>query len=98
MVVDGSDQAGEATPEGDAEVEDDGPLLRPAMIEDGQPPFPLWLPAPGVLLAVVWALYQGVTAEEDGLGETLSQLLWPGIGILLGTTIAAYLGWRLDLD
>ena len=70
--------------------------LRSALIEDGQPSFEWWLLLPGVAIALLWALYNGVTG--DGVSEFATQLLWPGVAIFAGATIAAYLGWRLDLD
>lgn len=72
--------------------------LRSAMLEDGQPAFPWWLPLPGVVLAVAWAAYRAAGAEEDGGGVLLETLLWPGLAIFLLTTATTYFGWRLDLD
>ena len=77
---------------------EDGPLLRPAMLDDGQPRFPLWLPLPGIAIAITWALYASVTAGVDAGGEFIEQLVWPGLPLFTGTTIAAYVGWRVDLD
>ena len=72
--------------------------LRSAMLKDGQPSFPRWIPLPGVVLALVWAAYQGVSAEDGASAQFVSTLLWPGIAILVLTTVTAYFGWRLDLD
>lgn len=72
--------------------------LRSAMLNDGQPWLPWWLPIPGVALAIGWAAYYGVTASEPGLGAFLDTLRWPGLPIFLVTTITTYFGWRLDLD
>jgi len=72
--------------------------LRSAMLADGQPSFPWWLPIPGIALALVWAAYQGVSAEEGAGTEFLSTLLWPGAAIFVLTTVTSYFGWRLDLD
>ena len=72
--------------------------LRSAMLADGQPAFPWWLPLPGVALAVVWAAYQGVSAEDAAGAEFVNTLLWPGAAIFVLTTITSYFGWRLDLD
>ena len=72
--------------------------LRSPLLEDGQPAFHWWLLLPGIAVAVLWALYRGVTADDGGGGEFVAQLLWPGPVILVVTTIAAWLGWRLDLD
>ncbi len=79
--------------------EDDTPAgqLRSPVLDDGQPRFPWWLLLPGVLVAGVWAAYAGTTGE-DGTADAVRALLWPGPAIAVGTTIAAYLGWRLDLD
>jgi hypothetical protein len=72
--------------------------LRSAMLEDGQPAFPWWLPLPGVLLALLWAAYQGVSAEDGAGAAFFSTLLWPGAAIFVLTTVTSYFGWRLDLD
>ena len=72
--------------------------LRSPLLDDGQPSFHWWLLLPGLALVVIWALYRGVSAEEGGGGEFIAQLLWPGPAILVVTSIAAWLGWRLDLD
>lgn len=72
--------------------------LRSAMLDDGQPSFPWWLPAPGLLLTVAWAAYRAVSAEEDGGSVFLETLLWPGLAIFVLTTVTTYFGWRLDLD
>lgn len=72
--------------------------LRSAMLEDGQPSFPWWLPLPGVLLTLAWAAYRAVGAEEDGGSVLLETLLWPGLAIFVLTTVTTYFGWRLDLD
>jgi hypothetical protein len=72
--------------------------LRSAMLHDGQAAFPLWLPLPGFVAALVWALYQAVTSDAGGPGEFAAQLAWPGIAIFVALTAVAYFGWRLDLD
>jgi hypothetical protein len=90
----------------DSEVEQqaDGPdegsdgRLRSAMLDDGQPSFPWWLPFPGIALMVVWAAFQGASAEDGAGGAFLDTLLWPGTAIFVLTTITTYFGWRLDLD
>lgn len=72
--------------------------LRSPLLTDGQPSFHWWLLLPGVGVAVLWALYGAVTAEADATGRFLGQLLWPGIPIFGAATLAAWLGWRLDID
>ena len=72
--------------------------LRSPMLEDGQPTFHWWLLLPGVALALLWALYQGVSGDHGGAGEFLAQLAWPGLAIFVATSAAAYFGWRMDLD
>lgn len=75
------------------------PLLRPAMFQDDDDPaWAWWLPLPGLAVAIVWAAYQAVSADSDSGGTFLRQLAWPGAAALALTTIAAYFGWRLDLD
>ncbi len=81
----------------DEEGEQPGRLRSP-LLDDGQPSFHWWLLLPGLALVVIWALYRAVSAEDGGGGEFIAQLLWPGPAILLVTSVAAWLGWRLDLD
>ena len=77
----------------------DGRLLRPATFQDDDDPrFSWWLPLPGLALAVGWAGYGAVSAEAAGGATFLEQLLWPGAAILVLGTLAAFLGWRLDID
>ena len=80
------------------EQEEQPGRLRSPLLDDGQPAFHWWLLLPGLAVALLWALYRGVSADEGGAGEFVAQLLWPGPVILAVTTIAAWLGWRLDLD
>jgi hypothetical protein len=69
-------------------------LLRDALVDDDDPRFPFWLPLPGILLAGGWALYD---ASASG-GSFLPTLLWPGAAIFVLGTLAAWLGWQLDID
>lgn len=71
-----------------------GELLRDALVDDDDPRFPLWLPLPGIAAAAGWALYDA----NAGGGAFLETLIWPGVGIFLGTTLASWLGWQLDID
>lgn len=70
--------------------------LRPAMLDDGQPRLPWWLPLPGLALAVLWVAY--VAAAGDGTVLLVQTLVWPGSAIFVVTTVTTYFGWRLDLD
>lgn len=72
--------------------------LRSPLLTDGQPAVHWWLFLPGIGIAVLWALYGAVTAEADAAGRFVAQLLWPGLPIFLAATVAAWLGWRLDID
>ena len=69
-------------------------LIRDALVDDDDPRFPLWLPIPGIAAASGWALYEA----SAGNGAFLETLLWPGIAIFLGATLASWLGWQLDID
>ena len=86
--------------DGAAEADDDAApgKLRSPLLEDGQPAYHWWLVLPGIACALLWAAYHAVTAEGDAGGTLLTELLWPGPAILVAATLAAYLGWRLDLD
>ena len=81
----------------DDDAGDDGRLRSP-LLADGQPNFHWWLLLPGVGIAALWALYGAVTAEGDAGGVFVARLLWPGAGIFAAATLAAWLGWRLDID
>jgi hypothetical protein len=72
--------------------------LRSPLLEDGQPSFHWWLLTPGIVLALLWASYQGVATDEGVSNVFPQQLLWPGIAIWFITTGATYFGWRMDLD
>jgi hypothetical protein len=72
--------------------------LRSAMLEDGQPSFPWWLPLPGTAFALLWAAYQAASSEGGAGAAFLETLLWPGAAIFVLTTVISYFGWRLDLD
>lgn len=74
--------------------------IRSPLLDDGQPAFRWWLPLPGAALALLWALWRGLTADAGGgaAGEFLAQLLWPGLAIFAAAAAAAWLGWRIDLD
>ncbi len=91
------DESGEHEAFGRRRERNDG-RLRSAMLDDGQPWLPWWIAVPGVALALGWAAYHGVTADEPGLAPFLATLTWPGIPIFIVTTITTYFGWRLDLD
>jgi hypothetical protein len=95
MAADTQDHEARAAAEDEAS---EAGRLRSAMLDDGQPRFPLWLPLPGIALVLLWAAYRAVSAEEPGGAIFLETVLWPGAAILVLTTITAYFGWRLDLD
>lgn len=69
-------------------------LIRDALVDDDDPRFPLWLPLPGIAAAAGWAFYDA----SSGGGSFVPTLLWPGVAIFLGTTVASWLGWQLDID
>jgi hypothetical protein len=80
-----------------------GELLRHALVNDDDPRFPWWLPLPGLLLALLWAGYRGVSAAaldpaSGGLEAFLGTLLWPGAGIFVLTSVATWAGWQLEID
>jgi hypothetical protein len=68
-------------------------LLRTALVDDQDPRFPSWLPIPGAVLALGWAGYQA-TAGDAGVLPTLGI----STAIFGGTTLAAWLGWQLEID
>ena len=68
-------------------------LLRTALVDDEDPRFPRWLPIPGALLGLGWAGYQA-TAGDAGILPTLGV----STAIFGGTTLAAWLGWQLEID
>ena len=87
----------------DAEAQGDEParesvtareLLRSALVDDQDPRFPIWLPIPGLALAIGWAAYQASAGEAS----LLPTALWPGAAIFALTTLATWFGWQLDID
>ena len=94
-----ADQSGDAVPASQDPTPNETPsgateLLRDALVDDDDPRFPLWLPLPGIVAAAGWALYDA----SAGGGAFLETLLWPGVAIFAGTTLASWLGWQLDID
>lgn len=80
-------------------------LLRHALVNDDDPRFPWWLPVPGVVLAILWAGWRGVSVGASagaeagaGLDTFLGTLMWPGVGIFVLTSIATWAGWQLEID
>ncbi len=69
-------------------------LLRSALVDDQDSRFPIWLPIPGLALAIGWAAYQASAGEAP----LLPTALWPGAGIFALTTLATWFGWQLDID
>ncbi len=69
-------------------------LLRSALVDDQDPRFPRWLPAPGIAGAIAWAAYDSAAAD----GAFLATLLWPGAAIVVLATLVAWFGWQLDID
>ncbi len=69
-------------------------LLRSALVDDQDPRFPIWLPIPGLALAIGWAAYQASAGEAS----LLPTALWPGAAIFALTTLATWFGWQLDID
>lgn len=69
-------------------------LLRHALVDDQDPRFPRWLPLPGIVLALGWAAFTAATAGAD----FLPAVWWPGAAIFAITTLAAWLGWQLEID
>lgn len=80
-------------------------LLRSALVDEEDPRFPWWLPVPGLLLALLWAAYQAVSAgASQALDATpplevlLETLLWPGLAIFALGTAVTFFGWQLEID
>lgn len=71
-----------------------GELLRTAFVNDDDPRFPIWLPLPGLAAVIGWAAYQQMT----GAGGFLPTALWPGAAIFVLVSLAAWLGWQLEID
>jgi hypothetical protein len=69
-------------------------LLRTAFVNDDDPRFPPWLPIPGLIAVLGWAGYQQFT----GAGAFLPTALWPGGAIFVLVSLAAWLGWQLEID
>ena len=72
-------------------------LARQALVDDKDPRLPWWLPLPGLAVAAGWAGYDAVVIGVGG-SPFLETLLWPGAAIFVLVTIAAFLGWQLDID
>ena len=73
-------------------------LVRSALVNDEDPRFPWWLPLPGVALALAWGAWQAVGAEGAAGSAFVGTLFWPGPAIVALATLAAFLGWQLEID
>ena len=71
-------------------------LLRWALVDDEDPRFPWWLPLPGLVLALLWAAYEGTMAGT--LPAFLDALVWPGAALFLFGVVVTFFGWQLDID
>lgn len=95
--ADAEAEAGEASKapgEGARESVGARELLRSALVDDQDPRFPIWLPLPGLALAIGWAAYQASAVDAS----FLLTALWPGAAIFALTTLATWFGWQLDID
>jgi hypothetical protein len=57
-----------------------------------------WMPVVALVAPLVWAAWQGASADADGLSEALSALLWPGVALYFGALAVLWGGWKIDLE
>ncbi len=62
-------------------------------------PFVLWwMPLLALLAPLVFALWNGASADDAALKEAAVAFFWPGVGLYLATLAVLWAGWKIDLE
>ena len=62
-------------------------------------PFILWwMPIVALLAPLIWAAWEGVSADSDAFGDFAFALVWPGVVLYFGTLVLLWAGWKIDLE
>lgn len=57
-----------------------------------------WMPIVALLAPLIWAAWEGVSADNDALLEALTALVWPGLALYLGAVAVLWAGWKIELE
>lgn len=57
-----------------------------------------WMPVVALLGPVVWAAWEGASAESGGLEAALTAFVWPGALVYLAALAVLWGGWKIDLE
>jgi hypothetical protein len=56
------------------------------------------MPVVALAAPLVWAAWEAVSADSNGLDAALSSLLWPGVALYLGAMAVLWAGWKIELE
>jgi hypothetical protein len=57
-----------------------------------------WMPVVALLAPLLFAGWQGVSADGDALGQAAVALVWPGAPLYLGALAVLWAGWKIELE
>jgi hypothetical protein len=57
-----------------------------------------WMPVLALVAPIIAAAWQGVSADDDALGEAAFGLIWPGAPAYFATLAVFWLGWKVELE
>jgi hypothetical protein len=66
--------------------------------ESREPLLLWWMPVVALLAPVVFAAWQGVSADGDGLADAISALFWPGVPLYFAAIAVLWAGWKIELE
>jgi hypothetical protein len=62
-------------------------------------PFILWwMPVVALLGPLVWAAWEGASADRVGVEAALTAFVWPGVLIYVAVLAVLWAGWKIDLE
>ena len=71
------------------------------VVGESKPKEPLilwWMPVVALIGPLVWAAWEGASADSGGLEAALTALAWPGILIYLAVLAVLWGGWKIELE
>ena len=71
------------------------------MAEESKPKEPLilwWMPIVALAGPLIWAAWEGASAESEALEAALTAFVWPGVLIYLAVLAVLWGGWKIDLE
>ena len=67
----------------------------------GRPQEPLilwWMPIVALAGPLVWAAWQGASADSQALEKALIALVWPGVLFYFAVLAVLWGGWKIELE